>query len=124
VLDLLSILWLFGSFYGFFYPLVVGTTLALCAIATRRFRPRPRDWFPLATAPALTYYVLDYLVVQRQGWNVPYAVGALAAFGLLAVVASCLARRPAWLRAGTLAGVAVAFIVWRAVPYQGLTRLF
>jgi hypothetical protein len=124
VLDVLSMFWLFGSFYGFLYPLVVGATLGLCALASRRFRPRPRDWFLFGTVPALTYYVLDYLMVQRQGWNIPYAVGALAAFGLVAVVASCLARRPAWLRAGTLIGIAVAFTVWRVVPYQGLTRLF
>jgi hypothetical protein len=124
VLDALAIVWLFGSFYGFLYPLVVGATLGLCALATRRFRPRPRDWFLFATVPALTYYILDYLVSQRQGWNVPYAVGALGGFGLLAVVASCLARRPTWLCAGTLIGVAVSFTIWRVVPYQGLTRLF
>jgi hypothetical protein len=124
VLDVLSMVWLFGSFYGFLYPLVVGATLGLCALATRRFRPRPRDWFPFATVPALAYYVLDYLVTQRQGWNIPYAVGALAGFGALTVIVAGVARRPVRLRAGTLIGVAVAFTVWRVVPYQGLTRLF
>jgi hypothetical protein len=124
VLDLLSMVWLFGSFYGFFYPLVVGSTLALCALASRRFRPGPRDWFPFAVVPALTYYILDYLVSQRQGWNLPYAGAALAAFGVLVVIIACLAHRPTWLRAGTILGIAAAFVVWRLVPYQGLTRLF
>ena len=123
MLDVLSIVLLFGSLYGFLYPVAVGATLGLCALATRRFRPRPRDWFPFATVPALTYYVLSYLVAPRQGWNLPYAVGALAGAGVLTAIVAGAARRPAWLRAGTVIGIAVAFVVWRLVPYQGW-RLF
>ncbi len=115
---------IFGSFFGFLYPLVVGIALGICVRARRNFRPRPGQWLPFLVLPAATYYFLAYLVSGRQGWNVPYAVLVLSAAGALIAVAACIARRPAWLRAGTLVAVAVAFTVWRLVPYQGMTRLF
>jgi len=67
--------------------------------------------------------LVSYLVAPRQGWNLPYAVGALAGAGVLTAIVAGVARRPAWLRAGTVIGIAVAFVVWRLVPYQGW-RLF
>ena len=70
------------------------------------------------------YYFLAFLVSGRQGWNIPYAVLALAGVGCLVVITACLARRPAWLQIGAALGVAVAFGLWRFVPYQGWDRLF
>ena len=113
-----------GSFYGLLYPIGVGAALGLCMLARRSFRPRPGQWLPLLVVPAVTYYVLAYLISGRQGWNMPYAVLTLTAAGAIVVVAACLARRPSWLRAGTVLGIAVAFAVWRVIPYQGMTRLF
>ena len=121
--EALLVVVIFGSVYGFLYPAGVGAVLGLCVLARRSFRPRPAQWLPLLVLPAATYYLLSYLISGRQGWNTPYAVLALTAAGAL-VVAACLARRPSWLRAGTALGVAVAFALWRVMPYQGMTRLF
>ncbi len=115
---------IFGSFYGFLYPAGVGAGVGLCMLSRRSFRPRAGEWLPLLVVPAATYYFLAYLVSDRQGWNVPYGVLALTAAGTLVVIGACIARRRAWLRAGALIAVAVAFAVWRLVPYQGMTRLF
>lgn len=122
--EALLVVGILGSFYGFLYPVGVGAALGLCALARRGFRPRPGQWLPLLVVPAATYYVLAYLISGRQGWNTPYAVLALTAAAALVVVAACLALRPSWLRAGTALGIAVAFAVWRVIPYQGMTRLF
>ena len=124
MIEALFVVAILGSFYGLLYPVGVGAVLGLCVLARRSFRPRPGQWLPLLVAPAATYYLLAYVIAGRQGWNTPYAVLTLTAAGALAVVAACLARRPSWLRAGTALGIAVAFAVWRLVPYQGMTRLF
>ena len=124
MIDAVLVVAILGSFYGFLYPVGVGAVLGLCVLARRSFRPRPGQWLPLLAAPAATYYLLSYLIAGRQGWNTPYAVIALTAAGALVVVVACLARRPAWLRAGTALGIAVAFAIWRVIPYQGMTRLF
>jgi len=124
VIEALFVVAILGSFYGLLYPVGVGAALGLCVLARRSFRPRPAQWLPLLVVPAVTYYVLAYVISGRQGWNMPYAVLALTAAGALVVVAACLARRPSWLRAGTALGIAVAFAVWRVIPYQGMTRLF
>jgi hypothetical protein len=114
---------IFGSFFGFLYPLAVGTALGLCVLARRGFRPRAGQWLPLL-APAAIYYFLAFLVSGRQGWNLPYAVLGVTGFGVAVVLAACVARRASWLRIGAAAGVVLAFVLWRAVPYQGWTRLF
>ena len=123
VADGVLIFVILGAFYGFLYPLVVGVALALCALAQRRFRPRPRDWIPLAF-PAATYYGLAYLVWERQGWNLPDAVLALAGVGSAVVVVACLALRPRWLLIGAVLGVGVAVGLWWLVPHAALNRLF
>jgi hypothetical protein len=123
VFDGALIVLIFGGFYGFLYPVVVGATLALCAIAERGFRPRPRQWVTLAL-PGAAYYLLAYLVSDRQGWNLPLAVLALAGFASAVVLAACIARRPAWLPIGAAAGVCVAMRLWWLAPHGAWDRLF
>jgi hypothetical protein len=112
-----------GSFYGPLYPVVVGLAVLACVKARGGFHARPRQWLPLL-APGATYYFLECLVADRQGWNLPYAVLALTGFGGLVVVTACLARRARWLSIGAVAGMLVAGLLWWFVPYQGWTRLF
>ena len=123
VRDAVFIVLLFGGLYGFLYPVLVGATLAICAMARHGFHPRPRQWVPLAL-PAATYYVLEYLVAKRQEWNVPHTVLALSAVGCAVVLAACLAGRPSWLPIGAAIGVCAAVGLWWLVPRQGWNRLF
>ena len=121
--DALLIACLFGSFYGFLYPVVVGLTFGVCLLSTRKFRPRLTQWLPLLV-PAATYYALEILVAERQNWNMPYAVLGLSLFVAIVVIIAGVAGRPAWLRWGAAAGILVAVALWRLVPIQNWDRLF
>jgi hypothetical protein len=123
VAEALTSVLIFGSFYGFLYPAVLAGTLGLCARTRHGFRPQARDWVPLL-APAATYYYLAYLVADRQGWNVPYAVLTLSGIVAIGVVVACVARRPRALSIAAAVGVGAAIALWRLVPHQGITRLF
>jgi hypothetical protein len=113
--DLIFAFWIFGTFYGFLYPTVVGLVFGACLLSSRTFRPRPAQWLPLLL-PGATYYVLEELISRRQDWNMPYAVIALCAFASLTAVISRVAKRPGWLRFGTAFGMILAFALWLLLP--------
>jgi uncharacterized BrkB/YihY/UPF0761 family membrane protein len=123
VSDVFFIVCLFGGFYGFLYPAVVGLVFGACLLSSRAFRPRPAQGLPLLVPGAL-YYFLECLVARRQDWNMPYAVLALSLFVALTVIMSRGIGRPGWLKVGAALGAIVAFALWRLVPIQKWDRLF
>jgi hypothetical protein len=114
---------LLGSFLGWLYPLVVGAFLGAAVLVARSFRPRPAQWLSLL-APAAVYYTLDYLIAERQGFNVPYAVAPLTLLMAIAVLVSAVLGKPRLLVAGSCVGVVAAIGLWISIPHQGLDRLF
>jgi hypothetical protein len=121
-MDDLFILALFGSAFGWLYPLIVGVVLTGSVAIRRDFRPRWPYWVSL-TAPAATYYLLEYGAGDRQGFNIIYAVGSLITLMVAVVFVAAATCRPSVLLVGSGVGVVAAVILWATVPNQGLTRL-
>lgn len=122
MIDALELAWILGSFFGVLYPAVVAVVCLIAAGLNRAFRPRAVEWLSLL-APAALYYYLEYLVVSRQGWKLPEAVLALSGFGALVVIVACALGKPRALLLGSAAGMLLAVVLWRLIPYEGWSRL-
>ena len=122
-MDDLLLLALFGAAFGWLYPLIVGASLGVCVLSGRSFRPSVKQCAALLL-PAAGYYFLQYVVGDRQGFNILDSVATLSGAMALVVVAARVAGRPQWIVRGSAGGVALAVVLWLLIPAQGLGRLF
>jgi hypothetical protein len=92
-------------------------------LVNRHFRPQLLEWLSLLL-PAAIYYGLQFLVAQRQGFNMVNAVVPLTLWMAFVVIVAGIVGKPRLLVFGALIGCPIAVVLWQAIPKEGPGRMF